>query len=332
MIEDVIFFVGVLFVGGVWLGVKVLVTGASGQIGSELVPRLREVYGRERVVASDLRAPLVDDGPFELLDVTNRGKLEEVVSRNDVDTIVHLAALLSASGEQKPDLAWRVNVDGLYNVLEVARAHKLRRVFNPSSIAVFGPETPRVNTPQETVLRPKTMYGLTKVTGELLGDYYFHKWGVDVRGIRFPGVISNVAPPGGGTTDYAVEIFYEAIRHRKYTCFLRPDSTLPMIYMPDCLKSVVQLLETDISHLQHHTDFNLGAFSFSPAEIAAEIAEHIPGFVIDYKPDYRQAIADSWPNSIDDSVARDEWGWRPDYDLSSMVEDMFVKLSARIKK
>jgi threonine 3-dehydrogenase len=311
-------------------GDKILVTGASGQIGSELVPRLREVYGRDNVVASDLRAPLVDDGPFVRLDVTDAKMLEEVVVENGVDSIVHLASLLSASGEQRPNLAWQVNIGGLYNVLEVARVHKLRRVFNPSSIAVFGPETPRVDTPQETVLRPKTMYGITKVTGELLGDYYFRKWGVDVRGIRFPGIISNVAPPGGGTTDYAVEIFYDALKHKRYTCFLKPDSTLPMMYMPDCLKSVVELLEADLSHLRHHTDFNLGALSFSPAEIAAEISRHVPGFIVDYKPDYRQAIADSWPKSIDDSVAREEWGWRPDFDLSSMVNDMISKLSARL--
>jgi len=317
---------------GFWGGGRVLVTGASGQIGSELVPRLREIYGKENVVASDLKAPLVDDGPFELLDVTDAKRLEEVVVGNDVDVIVHLASLLSASGEQRPNLAWQVNVGGLYNVLEVARVHKLRRVFNPSSIAVFGPETPREDTPQETVLRPKTMYGVTKVTGELLGDYYFHKWGVDVRGIRFPGVISNVAPPGGGTTDYAVEIFYEAIKHKRYTCFLRPDSTLPMMYMPDCMKSVTQLLEADLSGLRHHTDFNLGALSFSPAEIAAEILKHVPGFVVDYKPDYRQAIADSWPKSIDDSAARVEWGWRPDFDLPSMVKDMIDKLSERLLK
>lgn len=304
-------------------------TGASGQIGSELTPKLRELYGKENVVASDLKAPFVEDGPFEHLDVTDAKRLEEIVCEYDVEVIVHLAALLSASGEQRPNLAWHVNINGLYNVLEIARTRKLKRVFNPSSIAVFGPETPREHTPQETVMKPKTMYGVTKVTGELLGNYYFHKWGVDVRGIRFPGIISNMAPPGGGTTDYAVEIFYEAIKNRRYTCFLKPDSTLPMMYMPDCLKSVIQLLETDLSHLRHHADFNLAALSFSPEELVDEIRKHLPDFKVDYKPDYRQAIADSWPKDIDDSIARWEWGWKPEYDLPAMVIDMLHVLRLR---
>jgi threonine 3-dehydrogenase len=311
---------------------KILVTGASGQIGSELTPRLRELYGNENVVASDLREPMLDAGPFESLDVNDVNKLDLIVREYDIEVIVHLAALLSASGEQRPNLAWHVNVNGLYNVLEIARNRKLKRVFNPSSIAVFGPETPRNYTPQETVLRPRTMYGITKVTGELLGEYYWNKWGVDVRGIRFPGVISNVAPPGGGTTDYAVEIFYEAIKNGGYTCFLKPDSTLPMVYMPDCLKGVVQLMETDLSQLKHHTDFNMSAISFSPAELVEEIRKHMPEFKIDYKPDFRQAIADSWPKSIDDSIARSEWGWKSDYDLKAMVGDMFDVLIPRLKK
>lgn len=310
---------------------KILVTGASGQIGSELVPKLRELYGKDNVIASDLKALEVGSGSFEYLDVTDAKKLEEIVVQYGVDAIIHLAALLSASGEQRPNLAWHINVNGLYNVLEVARTYKLKRVFNPSSIAVFGPETPRENTPQETVLKPKTMYGITKVSGELLGDYYFHKWGVDVRGIRFPGIISNVALPGGGTTDYAVEIFYDAIKNKNYTCFLKPDSTLPMMYMPDCLKAIILLIETDLSRLRHHTDFNLSALSFSPAEIAAEIKKQIPDFEIDYKPDYRQAIADSWPKNIDDSIAREEWGWKPDYDLPAMVEDMLKILGRRLE-
>ncbi len=250
---------------------RILVTGASGQIGSELTPRLREIYGKENVIASDLRNPMKDDGPFELLDVTDAKKLDEIVVEHAIDSIVHLAALLSASGEQRPNVAWHVNINGLYNVLEVARNRKLMRVFNPSSIAVFGPETPRENTPQETVTKPRTIYGITKVTGELLGNYYYQKWGVDVRGVRFPGIISNVSPPGGGTTDYAVEIFYEAIKNRRYTCFLKPDSILPMMYMPDCLKGIVELLEADLSRLKHHTDFNLGALSFSPTQLVAEI-------------------------------------------------------------
>jgi nucleoside-diphosphate-sugar epimerase len=311
---------------------KILVTGASGQIGSELTPRLREVYGKDSVVASDLRSPSFDDGPFELLDVTDAKKLEAIVAEYGVDTIVHLAALLSASGEQRPNVAWNVNVNGLYNVLEVARTRKLKRVFNPSSIAVFGPETPRDKTPQETVMRPKTMYGITKVTGELLGNYYHHKYGIDVRGARFPGIISNVAPPGGGTTDYAVEIFYEAIKSGRYTCFLRPDSTLPMMYMPDCLRGMIRLLEADLSTLRHHADFNMGALSFSPKELVAEIRKHLPKFEVEYRPDYRQAIADSWPKSIDDSAAREEWGWNPEYDLAAMVDDMLKVLGERHRR
>lgn len=308
---------------------NILITGASGQIGSELTPKLRKIYGKNKVIASDLRKPLIDDGPFELLDITDAKRLEEIVIDHKIDSIVHLAALLSASGEQKPNLAWHVNVNGLYNVLEIARKQRMIRVFNPSSIAVFGPETPRNSTPQETVMRPKTIYGITKITGELLGNYYFYKFGVDVRGARFPGIISNIAPPGGGTTDYAVEIFYEAIKNGRYTCFLKPDSTLPMMYMPDTLKGIVNLLEADLSELRHHTDFNMSALSFSPAELASEIKKHVSDFQIDYKPDYRQAIADSWPKSIDDCSAREEWGWKPDYDLPAMVKDMLEVLGER---
>jgi len=322
-----------MFIEGFLMGDirRILLTGASGQIGSELTPRLRELYGKENVIASDLRKPVSDDGPFEMLDVTDAKKLDEIVVNHEIDSIVHLAALLSASGEQRPNVAWHVNIDGLYNVLEVARNRKLRRVFNPSSIAVFGPETPREKTPQETVTKPRTIYGITKVTGELLGNYYYQKWGVDVRGIRFPGVISNVSPPGGGTTDYAVEIFYEAIKNRRYTCFLKPDSILPMIYMPDCLRSIVELLEADLSRLKHHTDFNLGALSFSPTQLVAEIKQHIPDLVVEYKPDYRQAIADSWPMSLNDSAAREEWDWRPTFDLQTMVKDMLGVLGERYR-
>lgn len=311
---------------------RVLVTGAAGQIGSELTPELRKKYGSENVVASDIREPsseMRDSGPFELLDVTDIDRVKAVVIEYEVDTVFHLAAILSATGERNPQLAWHVNINGLHNVLEVAREVKLTRVFHPSSIAVFGPETPREMTPQETILRPRTIYGITKVTGELLGDYYFNKYGVDVRGIRFPGVISNVAPPGGGTTDYAVEIFYEAIRQNNYTCFVREDTVLPMIYMPDCLKSAIVLMEADLDRLKHHTDFNLSGMSFSAGELASEIQKHLKGFTVEYKPDYRQKIADTWPKSIDDSTSREEWGWEPDYDLASMTKDMLEKLRIR---
>jgi nucleoside-diphosphate-sugar epimerase len=313
---------------------RILVTGASGQIGSELTPKLRERYGTENVVASDIREPnktLADQEPFEIIDVTEKGRLKRVVQEHEIDTIFHLAAILSASGERNPQLAWHVNILGLHNVLEIAREESLAQVFHPSSIAVFGPETPKDMTPQETVLRPKTIYGATKVTGELLGDYYFNKYGVDVRGVRFPGVISSVAPPGGGTTDYAVEIFYEAIKHGQYTCFVKQSTTLPMIYMPDCLKATMDLMEADLLRLKHHTDFNVSGLSFSVKELATEIQKHVPDFKVSYVPDYRQDIADTWPRTIDDSVARSEWDWKPQYDLESMTSDMLDSLRDRFK-
>jgi nucleoside-diphosphate-sugar epimerase len=272
---------------------------------------------------------LRDSGPFEFIDVTERGTVEGVVEKYGIDTIYHMAAILSAVGEQKPQLAWDVNINGLYNILEIVREHELVRAFCPSSIAAFGPETPRDDTPQETVLRPTTMYGVTKVAGELLCDYYFHRFGVDVRGVRYPGIISSETPPGGGTTDYAVHIFYEAIKHKRYTCFVREDTVLPMMYMPDCIKGTIDLMEADLSGLKHHADFNLAAMSFSAGELAAEIKKHIPEFTIEYEPDYRQAIADSWPRSLDDSAAREEWDWQPDYDLAAMTADMLEKLGKR---
>ena len=312
---------------------RVLVTGACGQIGSELTLALRARHGNDNVVATGHRTEpsetLRASGPFEFIDVTKRETLEEVVERYDIDTIYHLAALLSVVGEERPQLAWDVNVNGLYNVLEVVRERELVRVFCPSSIAVFGPETPRDNTPQETILRPTTMYGVTKVAGELLCDYYVARFGVDVRGVRYPGIISNVTLPGGGTTDYAVEIYYKAIEDKHYTCFLREDSVLPMMYMPDCIKATIDLMAADFSQLKHHADFNLAAMSFSPAEVVAEIQRHMPEFTCEYEPDFRQAIADSWPRYIDDSAARKEWGWKPSYDLAAMTADMLEKLGER---
>jgi len=312
---------------------RILVTGACGQIGSELTLALRRRYGNRNVVATghitQPGAALRDSGPFEFIDVARRETIDQVVASHHIDTIVHMAALLSAVGEQKPHLAWDVNINGLYNVLEVARERNLAQVFCPSSIAAFGPETPRDNTPQETILRPRTMYGVTKVAGELLCDYYVRRFGVDVRGVRYPGIISSETLPGGGTTDYAVEIFYKAIETGRYTCFLRHDTTLPMMYMPDCIKATMDLMEADFSRLKHHADFNLAAFSFSPADLAAEIRKHVGHFTIDYQPDFRQAIADSWPRSIDDSAARSEWGWRPAYDLAAMTADMLHRLGKR---
>ncbi len=309
---------------------RVMITGAMGQIGSELTLDLQDTYGVNNVIATDIREANDEyRGKYEKLDVLDHESMRSLLRQYDVDAVYHLAAILSASGEKKPDLAWKINVQGLLNLLSIAREDYVSRLFHPSSIAVFGPETPKIDTPQETVLKPRTMYGVTKVVGELLGKYYWEKWGVDIRGIRLPGVISNVAPPGGGTTDYAVEIFYEAIKHQEYTCFLKPDSTLPMIYMPDCLKAFKQLMDAPVENLKHHTDFNLASLSFSPAMLVAEIRRHIPQLKVVYSPDFRQGIADSWPKSIDDSSARREWGWSPDYDLRAMVDDMIKVLCER---
>jgi len=309
------------------------VTGACGQIGSELTMALRQRYGNENVVAAGHKTKpsptLRDSGPFVFIYATRRETIEEVVDKYNIDTIYHMAAILSAVGEQNPQLAWSVNINGLYNILEIAREREMTRVFCPSSIAAFGPETPRDNTPQETVLRPTTMYGVTKVAGELLCNYYFQRFGLDVRGVRYPGIISSETPPGGGTTDYAVEIFYEAIKHKQYTCFLREDTVLPMMYMPDCIKATLDLMEADLSRLKHHADFSLAAMSFCPAELVVEIKKHIPEFTCEYEPDFRQAIADSWPRTIDDSAAREEWGWEPQYDLAAMTADMLEKLGQR---
>ncbi len=313
---------------------RILVTGARGQIGTELITALRQRYGRDNVLATDLLpvAPaLTADGPYERLDVTDRDWLAWLVKQRRIDTIYHMAAILSATGEEKPRLAWNVNIGGLTNVLDVARELGVRRIYHPSSIAAFGPETPKEATPQETVLRPATMYGITKVTGELLGAYYTRRYGLDVRGIRYPGVISSEALPGGGTTDYAVEIFYEAIRHRRYTCFVREDTVLPMIYMPDCIRATLMLMDADADRLIHAAEYNLASLSFSAGELAAEIRKHIPDFVCEYRPDFRQQIADSWPRTIDDSAARAEWGWAPQYGLAEMVADMLAKLGPRLQ-
>jgi len=312
---------------------RILVTGATGQIGSELTIELRKKYGGDNVIAAGHRRKpsekLVNSGPFQYIDVTNRESIEKVVQKYDIDTIYHLAAVLSAIGEEKPRIAWKVNMNGLYTVLEIAREHGLARVFWPSSIAVFGPEAPRVNTPQDTVLIPRTMYGVTKVAGELLCNYYFLRFGLDVRSVRYPGVISSETPPGGGTTDYAVEIFYEAVKNKRYTCFVRENTVLPMMYMPDCIKAAIDLMEADASRIKCRTSYNVTGTSFSAGELTSKIKRYIPEFGCEYKPDFRQKIADSWPMSIGDSVAREEWGWNPTYDLSAMTKDMIEKLTKR---
>ncbi|MBN2537931.1 L-threonine 3-dehydrogenase [candidate division WOR-3 bacterium] len=312
---------------------KILVTGAVGQIGSELTLELRRRYGADNVVATGRKtAPsdeLKNSGPFYFIDVAKKESVVEVIEKHGIDSIVHMAAILSAVGEKNPQLAWDVNINGLYNILEIARERELARVIVPSSIAVFGPETPRDNTPNETVLKPRTMYGVTKVAGELLGDYYFRRFGVDVRGLRYPGIVSHETLPGGGTTDYAVAIYYEAVKNRKYTCFVREDTRLPMMYMPDCIKSTIDLAEAPLDNLKHHCDFNVGAMSFSAGELAASIRKHYPDFEVTYEPDFRQAIADSWPSSLDDTAAREEWGWQPAFDLDAMTKDMLENLERK---
>jgi nucleoside-diphosphate-sugar epimerase len=313
---------------------RILVTGSVGQIGSELTMELRRLYGNENVVAVGHKTQpseeLRESGPFQFIDIQDRKELERIVREHDIDTIYHMAAILSAVGEKNPHLCWEVNMNGFMNVLEVAREYELARIINPSSIAVFGPQTPRDNTPTETILQPTTMYGVTKVAGELLGDYYCRRFGLDVRGVRLPGIISYKTLPGGGTTDYAVAIFYEAIQHKSYKCFVREDTVLPMMYMPDALKALVDLANAPLEKLKHHSNFNVGAMSFSAGELAAEIKKHIPEFKVTYEPDFRQAIADSWPRSVDDSVARQEWGWSPEYDLERMAEDMIEKLTEKL--
>ena len=314
---------------------RILVTGALGQIGTELVPALRQRYGADRVVASHHSMMAADataaEGPFEQVDCTRTEQIHDAVRRYDVGAVYHLAALLSARAEEKPQVAWDLNMGGLYRVLEVARQYGCA-LFLPSTIGVFGPTTPPDNTPQDTIQRPTTIYGVTKVAGELLCDYYARRFGLDTRGLRLPGIISHVAPPGGGTTDYAVDIFYHAIRHRHYTCFLGPDTRLDMMYMPDAIDAIIGLMEADPARLIHRNAFNVTAMNFTPDRLAEEIRKHIPEFAIDYEIDPgRQAIADSWPRSIDDSAACAEWDWSPAYDLESMTRDMLEKLGARLR-
>ena len=315
---------------------KILVTGAVGQIGSELTIALREKYSKDNVIATGRKTKpsetLLNSGPFEFIDIVKRKTVEKVVKDYDIDTIYNMAAILSAVGEKNPQLCWNVNINGLSNIFDIALEYDMTRVFVPSSIAVFGPETPKENTPQDTILKPTTMYGVSKVAGELLGNYYFKRFNLDVRGLRYPGIISSETLPGGGATDYAVEIFYEAIKNKRYTCFVKKDTTLPMMYMPDCIKASIDLMDADISKLNHHCEFNLTAMSFSVGELANEIKKYIPKFECEYKPDFRQDIADSWPSSIDDSAAQKEWGRKPDYDLFTMTKDMIKVLGTRFKE
>lgn len=305
----------------------ILVIGANGQIGTVLSQALRDVYGIANVITSDIHSPRGSViGEFEKLDILDAKRLNEIVKKYRITQIYHLAALLSATGEKNHLLAWKVNMDGLLNVLEVAREHKLNKIFHPSSIAVFGGQTPKHNTPQYTILEPRTMYGITKKAGEDLGQYYFEKFGVDVRGLRYPGLISYQSLPGGGTTDYAVDIFHKAVAGVPFECFLKADTRLPMMYMPDAIRATLELMEAPVDKLSMHYAYNLTAMSFTPAEIAAEIQKYIPDFQITYNPDFRQQIAESWIEDIDDSLARKDWGWMPEYDLASMTKDMLSNL------
>ncbi|MCW3073672.1 MAG: NAD-dependent epimerase [Flaviaesturariibacter sp.] len=308
---------------------KILVIGASGQIGVELTLALRKIYGAANVVASDLReqnALLEGTGPYVSMDVMNKEMLHVQVIRQNITQIYLLAAILSATGEKNPNLAWHLNMQGLLNVLDIAREEKLTKVYWPSSIAVFGPTSPRQMCPQKTIIEPTTVYGISKYAGEFWCNYYFMKFGVDVRSLRYPGLISYKSAPGGGTTDYAVEIYHEALKDGHYDCFLEKDTYLPMMYMPDAIRATIELMEAPSESIKTRTSYNLSGMSFSPEEIATEIKTHIPQFSISYQPDYRQAIANSWPQSIDDSVAREEWGWKPEYNLAGMTNDMLENL------
>lgn len=315
---------------------NILIIGSTGQIGSELTMKLRKIYGGSHVVAgyikgAEPKGELLESGPAEFADITNAQQLADIVKQYNIDTIYNLAALLSAVAEAKPQLAWSIGMGGLFNVLEVAREHKCA-AFTPSSIAAFGPSTPLDNTPQDTIQRPQTMYGVTKVAGELLCDYYFKRFGVDTRSVRYPGLISNVTLPGGGTTDYAVEIFYAAVKTKSFTCPLPAGTFMDMMYMPDALDAAINLMEADASKLKHRNAFNVTAMSFDPEILAAEIRKYIPEFTMEYKIDeVRKSIASSWPNSMDDSCARAEWGWSPKYDLKAMATDMITVLSEKHK-
>ena len=316
---------------------NILVIGATGQIGSELTMKLRSIYGNDHVVAgyivgAEPKGELAESGPAEVCDVTDGEAIERIVTKYNIDAIYNLAALLSVVAEHKPLLAWHIGIDGLIKVLEVARQHNCF-VFTPSSIGSFGPETPADQTPQDTIQRPRTIYGVSKVTTELLSDYYHRKYGIETRSVRFPGLISNVTPPGGGTTDYAVDIYYSAVRGEKFVCPIAQGTYMDMMYMPDALNACVQLMEAEASRLVHYNGFNIASMSFAPEEIFAAIKKYRPAFEIEYNVDpLKQSIANSWPNSLDDSAARTEWDWKPSFDLDSMTQDMLEKLSARLLK
>lgn len=311
---------------------KILVIGACGQIGVELTTELRKIHGAQNVVASDLRDEhelLKGTGPYVSCDVMNKEMLHVLIIRHNITQVYLLAAILSATGEKNPSLAWHINMQSLLNVLEIAKEEKLSKVYWPSSIAVFGPSSPKQNTPQHTIIEPTTVYGISKFAGEQWCAYYHKNYGVDVRSLRYPGLISYKSAPGGGTTDYAIEIYIEALRDKDYTCFLSEDTYLPMMYMPDAIRATIELMEAPAEKISVRSSYNLSGMSFSPKEIGASIKQHIPEFQLDYKPDFRQKIADSWPASIDDSLARTDWNWNPKYDLEAMTSDMLTNLAAQ---
>lgn len=312
---------------------KILVVGSSGQIGTELITELRKIYGSSHVVASDLRKPdfFELDGPFEQLDILNPQRFHEIVKTHGITQVYLLAALLSATAEKNPKFAWQLNMDSLFLVLDAAKERLIKKVYWPSSIAVFGSSTPRLLTPQYTVMEPNTIYGISKQTGERYCQYYHQKYGVDVRSLRYPGLIGYKSAPGGGTTDYSVHIYHDALKKGTYECFLSENTTLPMLYMPDALKATIGIMESEAAKVKIRSSYNLAGMSFSPKEIAAEIAKHIPGFSITYKPDSRQQIADSWPQSINDAEARAHWGWKPNYDLAAMTTDMLTHLKTSLQ-
>lgn len=306
---------------------KVLIIGSEGQLGSELAIHLQIKRGTENIVCADLRASENKEGIFEKIDVLDREGLEEIIKKHQITEIYHLAAMLSATGEAKPKLAWKLNMDGLINVLDLALKYKIEKVYWPSSIAVFGPDTPKINTPQNSYANPNTVYGISKLAGEMWCQYYFEKFGLDVRSLRYPGVISYKTLPGGGTTDYAIDIFHQALKQKKYTCFLSENQRLPMMYVDDAIRATIELMEAPKENIKARTSYNLSAISFTPKELATEIKKHIPDFEIDYKTDNREAIAASWSDSIDDSAARNDWNWKHEFDLEKMTKTMLEGLS-----
>ena len=308
---------------------KILIIGANGQIGTELSAELRKIFGTDNVVTSDIKAPQQAEGPYELLDVMDRESMYAIIKKHGITQVYLLAALLSATAEKNPKLGWDLNMQGLFNGLDAAKEGLIKKLYWPSSIAVFGPTTPRINTPQYTVMEPNTIYGISKQAGERFCEYYHQKYGVDVRSLRYPGLIGYKSAPGGGTTDYAVHIYHEALKNKSYECFLKAGTVLPMMYMPDALHATIELMEAPAEKVKIRSSYNIAGVSFDPEEIAASIRKHMPEFTISYKPDFRQAIADSWPASIDDTQARDHWGWNPQYDLDSMTKDMLHHLGSQ---